>query len=185
MMRVKLIPGIIVLLCTVLLPGRGIAVSSIVLPGMTDGETVRSFSGETLSGEPLTLGSLLDGKDFLVVMFWGINCKPCLAEIALLSDLWENHEVRKRARVICVNTDGLDAKTLLDEMARKNIEVALPVVPDENQAITDSFVDGLIPLTVLIDRDRRIRLSILGAGSENVDLLRDMIIREEEEAGIR
>jgi hypothetical protein len=61
----------------------------------------------------------------------------------------------------------------------------LPVVPDENQAITDSFVDGLIPLTVLIDRDRRIRLSILGAGSENVDLLRDMIIREEEEAGIR
>jgi peroxiredoxin len=129
-----------------------------------------------LSGETATLDSLVEGKDRLVMVFWGVNCLPCLQEIEQLNREWEGPEFRRRLRMIAVNTDGLGAGALLKEMATREISIAFPVVTDEDHRITDTFVNGLIPLTVVIGKDRTVRKMFLGGGEETVDRVREEVL---------
>lgn len=152
--------------------GEGIVSSGV----RTAGEIVEPFSCEGLSGETITFESLLDGKDFLVIVFWGVNCGPCVQEFERLSAMWANPRFRQRAAMIAVNTDGRGAETLKDQMEERRIRIPFPVIPDEDQMITNAYVDGLIPLTVLIDRERRVRFSILGGGEEGTLLLERSIL---------
>lgn len=145
-------------------------------------EVALPFSARTLSGDELGLDALLRGKRYVVLTFWGLNCSPCLKEIARLNALWGNPSFREKAGMLAVNTDKVGPKRLVAEMAKRNIEIAFPVATDEGYEITNAYVNGIIPLTVLIDGDRRIRMSILGADPEELTVMEKIVLAAKGEA---
>lgn len=158
-------------LAAVALPAVG-----AIIDGPLGGREATPFRGKALSGAPLGLDELLGAREFLVLTFWGINCKPCLKEMELLGALWAKAPFRERANIIAVNADGLPADRLAEEMARRSIHVGYPVLPDEGRAVTGAYLNEVVPMTVLIDRSRRIVCTILGSNPNDVRRLEEIVM---------
>jgi thiol-disulfide isomerase/thioredoxin len=138
------------------------------------------FSGTTLDGRKLTFEALSEGRPYVVLVFFGVNCKPCQKEIALLNDCWRNEAFRDRARFYAINADGFDGRRLSAELERRKIKVDFPVIPDDNQVITNQYVDGIVPLTVVIGKKDRILLSVIGARIEKIRKIEELILAGKE-----
>ena len=169
----------IVLAFAVLVPATARCVGSTA---PADYPKASPFSCTTLSGERLAYESLAGGRPYLVLVFFGVNCKPCQKEIAQLNELVRNRAFREQAGVYAVNADGYPAGKLAAELKRREITVDFPVIPDDNQAITNLYVEGVVPLTVVIDRDGRILLSVVGARPESVRKIEKLILAGKETA---
>lgn len=135
-----------------------------------------SFSCTTLSGTKLTSDTLAEGRPYVVLIFFGVNCKPCQTKIAQLNAVWRNERFREKARIYAVNADGFDAARLSAEVAKRQISIDFPVVVDDNQVITNLYVDRIVPLTVVIGNRDRILLTSIGARVNSVRKIEEMIL---------
>lgn len=153
-------------------------VPAAVFPG-PEGEggfrRANSFAGSTLDGRVIALDSMYAGKPFVVLTFFGVNCIPCQKKIAQLNELFRDESFLASASLYAVNADGLAPDALRKELDRRKIKIDFPVVPDENQAITNLFVDGIVPLTIVIDNEYRIVMSTLGARPEAMKKMAEWI----------
>jgi peroxiredoxin len=138
------------------------------------------FACTTLAGREIPFGALAEGRPFVVLVFFGVNCKPCQKELAQIGDLLRNGAFREQASVYAVNADGFPAGKLAAEMAKRKISVDFPVVADDNQVITNLYVDGVVPLTVVIDREGNLRLTVVGARPEGVRKIERLILAGKE-----
>ncbi len=146
----------------------------------TDFEKAAPFSGMTLSGQKVTLETIRLGKPFAVLTFFGVSCIPCQKKMGQLNELWRDDRFREKTALYAVNADGLSAEKLVEEMARRNIKIDFPVIADDNQAITNLYVDGIVPLTVVIDNQDRVVISLVGARPEGARKMADHILAEQE-----
>jgi peroxiredoxin len=139
-----------------------------------------SFVFKTLEGEAIGPQSLFGDRPYVLLVFFGVNCLPCKKELAQVSDLWSKKSFRQKARIFAINADGLSPEKLKTEIEKRNIRIDFPVIPDENQVITNLYVSGIVPLTVLIDRQNRIVMSHLGARIESLRKLETRVMEYEE-----
>jgi hypothetical protein len=140
------------------------------------------FRGTTLSGKTILPETLFEGRPLAVLTFFGVNCIPCQKKIVQLNALWRNERLRECAVFYAINADGFNAEKLEKEIARRGIRIDFPVIPDEKQAITNLYVNGIVPMTVVIDKDFRVVLSTLGARPEMIKKLEDRILAQGKES---
>jgi len=135
--------------------------------GVKPGDAAPAFSGAATSGAPVESKDLLSRNRAVLLAFWGIRCSSCLEEIPSLRKIQE--EFREGTlQVVGVNVDGVDAATLKSLMEEEKIAMNYTVLADPDFKVADSFALTAAPLTVLIDREGKVRYSHYGykAGDE-------------------
>jgi peroxiredoxin len=98
----------------------------------------------------------LAGKRVLLLNFWGLRCGACLEEMPYLEVISKAY-ADKGLVVLGVDTDGVDAQTVLETLAEVKVSVSYPLLTDEEFKITDVYTNFLVPLTIVIDKGGVIR----------------------------
>jgi len=105
-----------------------------------------------LDGQPWDLAQLR-GK-VVVVNFWASWCGPCVAELPVLGGLAQRPAWRGKVAVVGVNyKESLD--TIKDFSGTRGI--AYPVLRDRSGEMFKAWTAGVMPTTILVDRQGRAR----------------------------
>ena len=108
-----------------------------------------SFELKTLQGTVIRSASL---KGRLVLLnFWATWCGPCKDEMPALGRLQERlHDEDFQLLTI---TSDLQAKAIRAFLSMVNVDI--PVLLDETQAVSNAYMARALPLSVLIGKDGR------------------------------
>lgn len=133
---------------------------------------------------PLALNDL-DGRRWslaelrgkvVVLNFWASWCEPCVTEIPTLSWLAETHAARGDLVVLGVNYQEHEGKV---RRFLQGVPVAYPVLLDRNGEAAKAWTSRIFPSTVLIGRDGRPVLTVIGeldwAGQQGERLLNPLL----------
>jgi len=113
-----------------------------------------------------TTGEMINSADFdgrvLLINFWATWCKPCREEMPMLSNLHDRLEARGFAVLGVAMDDVAQARSFIEELGIRypnavgGVDVMMMGSAYGNQA-------GLLPYSVLIDREGVVRWNSLGA----------------------
>ena len=142
------------------------AVALVALPvaaaaeGMGDqkfkpGDKAPEFAAKDLTGKEHKL-SAYAGKNVIMLNFWGLRCGACLEEMPYLE------EIQKKLGgnglvTLGVDTDGVDAQTVVETLQEVGVAVSYPLLTDEEFLVTDAYTNFLVPLTIVIDKGGVVR----------------------------
>jgi thiol-disulfide isomerase/thioredoxin len=118
------------------------------------------FTLKTLDGQEVTL-SKLKGK-VILLDFWATWCGPCRESIPHLVHLYKTYQ-KNGLEVIGMNMDRGNMNTVRHFVRSMDIPYPIGITPDHverNYGITG------LPVTILIDKEGRIREKIAGYTSE-------------------
>jgi len=108
-----------------------------------------------MDGSRTTLADY-EGKNVLIVNFWGLRCQNCIEEMPFLERL-NNKYGSKGLVILGVNTDGVDEKLLPKFMPQLPVKVSYPIIVDPSFALADAYQMMAAPLTIVIAKDGTIR----------------------------
>lgn len=128
----------------------------------------------------LTLSSL-DGQDWdlarlrgkvVVVNFWASWCEPCVHELPVLGALARRPEFKERVAVV-----GVNYKEPLDSIERFTAAhpIDYPVLRDRSGEMFKRWTQGVMPTTILVDRQGRARWRSAGEIGSDDTRLKDAI----------
>lgn len=158
---VRLLPPLLVLL---VLAGCGRSGPSAVDPagaeeGTEIGMTAPDFRLPRLDEAAETRLSDYRGKVVLLT-FWASWCGPCRSEIPALQDVWARHRESGFAVLgISIDQRRADAAGFLSSLGAP---VTYPMVLDTGSDVADRYGISSIPMTLLLDKQGRIRERHLG-----------------------
>jgi len=119
------------------------------------GDKAPDFTAKDLAGKEVKL-STYAGKNVVLLNFWGMRCGACLEEMPYLEEIAKKYSGQGLV-VLGVDTDGVDAKTVVETLAEVKVSVSYPLLTDEEFKVTDVYTNFLVPLTIIIDRGGVIR----------------------------
>lgn len=133
---------------------------------------VQAPSNRDLVGSPRpefrlgsSTGAIVTAADFsgstLLINFWATWCKPCLEEMPMLMELQEEYE-EAGLQVIGIALDDVQS---VREFVQK-LGITYPILVGEADVMGANLaygnVTGMLPYSVLVDRDGIIRWQYLG-----------------------
>ncbi|MCM2324786.1 MAG: TlpA family protein disulfide reductase, partial [Oligoflexia bacterium] len=121
--------------------------------GASVGATLPDFALEDLNGQKRNVSRL--GSKVLLINFWASWCDACIVEMPSIVELRRAYRDRG-FDVVAVNVDE-NAETVVPVLA-KRLGIDFPVYVDRDGSLSELFDVHAIPLTVLIDRDRKVLL---------------------------
>ena len=138
-------------LATLSSPQDGIAPGALGI-----GKAIPDFPLQDFKSGSTRFASALTGdKRVVMVNFWATWCEPCTTEMPTIVKLREAY-APKGFEVLAVNVDE-DPGEALTSTIRK-LKMDFPVYVDPDQKAADIFDVHAIPLTVILDRNRRVLL---------------------------
>jgi peroxiredoxin len=124
------------------------------------GDKAPDFALKDLAGKEFKL-SKYAGKNVVLLNFWGLRCGACLEEMPYLEEIWKRY-AGKGLAVWGIDTDGVDATTIVDTLKEVKVGVTYPLLVDPDFAVTDVYTNFLVPLTIVIDKGGVIRYIHVG-----------------------
>jgi thiol-disulfide isomerase/thioredoxin len=163
------------MLAAALLPAAGRA-ADVVLRPWPAAQPTPALKLVGLDGQPWDLAQL-HGK-VVVVNFWAGWCGPCVAELPVLGALAQRPAWRGKVAVVGVNyKESLDA--IKDFTGTRAIPY--PVLRDRSGAMFKAWTSGVMPTTILVDRQGRARwrsAGEIGAGDTGLQRSIDALLAE-------
>ena len=127
-------------------PGAAALASEIASGQAAPGFTLKSLSGKNLS--------LREYRGQVVMInFWATWCGPCRQEMPALNALYEKYR-SAGFMLFGVNVDAESANAA--QMAGK-LKVSYPILFDTDKKASALYQVNTMPMTVLVDRDGKIR----------------------------
>lgn len=127
------------------------------------GKQVPDFEMQTLDGKKISAAKLKG--NVVVINFWFTTCPPCVAEMPAFNKLVAEY---KNKKVTFLGMTFNDKKTVNDFLKKKPF--AVKIIPNAEK-MEDLF--GILehPVTLIIDKENKIRLAIAGStiGDKAVD----------------
>lgn len=124
------------------------------------GFTVRTFSGKHLSSKKLKGYSL-------VINFWNIHCKPCVAEMPALNKV---RKIYRKEKIVFLAATTDNEKTTL--MFLKKHPFLFEQVSNGNYFMKKVFLAGeIFPYTIFINRKGRIAKILIGGSLHNKETI--------------
>ena len=148
-MRIALLGALLVVVPTIF------AGSSLASSGLA-GQEAPDFALKSASGSNLRLSEYRG--DVVMINFWATWCGPCRQEMPLLNDLYARYN-RAGFSLLGVNIDDDSSRAL--EMAEE-LGVSFPVLFDDRKEVSKLYQVEAMPVTVLVDREGKVRHVHLG-----------------------
>jgi len=109
------------------------------------------FALKSTSGENLRLSEYRG--DVVMINFWATWCGPCRQEMPLLDELYSRYQrVGFNLLGVNIDDDAGRAMQMIDELG-----VSFPVLFDTRKEVSRLYDVQAMPVTVLVDREGRIR----------------------------
>ena len=115
------------------------------------GTEAPDFALKSTSGENLRLSEYRG--DVVMINFWATWCGPCRQEMPLLDELYTRYK-RVGFRLLGVNIDD-DSRRAVSMV--ETLGVNFPVLFDERKEVSKLYRVEAMPVTVLVDRQGKIR----------------------------
>jgi len=134
-----------------------LAVGGVLLvPGTADavGEAAPDFSLRDIDGNSVSL-SQFKGK-VVLVSFWATWCQPCQVEMPHLQRFYD--ELKGQGFVVLsISTDDARSASQVKPLIKRN-GYTFPVLLDKETAVVSQYNPAkVLPYSVILDRDHRIR----------------------------
>jgi peroxiredoxin len=129
--------------------------SSFASSGLA-GQEAPDFVLKSASGANMRLSEYRG--NVVMINFWATWCGPCRQEMPLLDDLYSRYE-RVGFSLLGVNIDDDSSRAM--EMAEE-LGVSFPVLFDERKEVSKLYQVEAMPVTVLVDREGKVRHVHLG-----------------------
>ena len=115
------------------------------------GQPAPDFALKSATGENLRLSEYRG--DVVMINFWATWCGPCRQEMPLLDELYSRYQ-RVGFNLLGVNIDDDSARAMkmIEELG-----VSFPVLFDSRKEVSELYDVEAMPVTVLVDREGRIR----------------------------
>jgi peroxiredoxin len=144
------------LLAAVVMAALGAAVPAGAESGFGEekfkvGDKAADFTTVDLDGAQVTLSSY-QGQKVVLLNFWGLRCGACIEEIPHLNVIHDKYK-DKGLVVLGVDTDGVDAETVVSTMKEVGLNPVYTILLDVEFTITDTYTNFLVPLNLVIDKD--------------------------------
>jgi len=111
----------------------------------------------------------------VLINFFATWCGPCLSELPLIDEVWEEHQHRNDFALLVIGRD----ETSDDVVAfRDKHQFTFPMAADPRGEVFSLFAHELIPRTFLIDRDGNVRLALTGFSRKEFAELRRVLDEE-------
>ncbi len=128
--------------------------------GVKEGEMAPDIAAVDMAGVTRTIKEHL-GKNVILLDFWSIYCVSCVQEMPQLAKFYEKY--KDKAFV----TYGIDLDTFSPKRVQKFIDgldfkIPYPVVIDDKRVIANAFGVSMLPTTIIIDRQGKIRMFHVG-----------------------
>ncbi len=123
----------------------GLASSSL------EGQVAPDFVLKSATGENLRLSEFRG--DVVMINFWATWCGPCRQEMPLLDDLYGRYQ-RVGFSLLGVNIDD-DSRRAMKMV--QELGISFPVLFDENKEVSKLYAVEAMPVTILVDREGRVR----------------------------
>ncbi len=120
---------------------------------LEEGRALPDFELPTFQGETVRLSSLQ--KKVVLVNFWATWCEACMVELPSIVRLREAYSA-KGFEVLLINVDE-NPQAVIPKVLNK-MGIKFPVYWDEGQKLAELFGVEAIPLTVLLDENRKVLL---------------------------
>ena len=142
-------------------------ISAILLAShLVSAQTLPDVKVEDISGETVSIRSVVKDKP-AIISFWGVTCKPCIAELNALNDVMEDWLTQVDFDIIAVSVD--DSRFLARAKSRtQGYGWQFHCVFDKNQDLKRAMNVSLTPQTFIVDKSGQIVYSHSGytPGSE-------------------
>ena len=126
------------------------AASSLASSGL-EGQPAPDFALKSSSGANLRLSEYRG--DVVMINFWATWCGPCRQEMPLLDELFTRYQrVGFNLLGVNIDDDSRRAMKMIDELG-----VSFPVLFDARKEVSKLYEVEAMPVTVLVDREGRIR----------------------------
>lgn len=123
------------------------------------GSKLQSFSATDQTGKKHSLDSLMKDKKGLVLNFWFSSCTGCVAEMPYLVKL---HPQLTKEKIGLIGINSIDNASITGRTSKKNNLPYPTLGGDGSKGITKQVSVTAYPVTVVIDKDRKVVDAILG-----------------------
>ena len=140
---------------TLAIPGAARAESALGKDKFKVGDVAPDFAIRDITGKEVKISDFA-GKKVILLNFWGLRCGACLEEMPYLEAIHKQYS-GKGLVTLGVDTDGVDAQTVIDTMKDVEASASYQILVDPEFKATDLYTNFLVPLTIIIDKGGVIR----------------------------
>ena len=144
--------GILILFC---IPANGSAASLKVGDKAPAWKPLADMKGEIRSLEDHL------GKDVIMLDFWSIYCVSCIQEMPSLVALYDKYK-DKGFITFGVDLDSFSPRRVEKFIKGLNFEITYPVIIDRKRQIAMAYKVGMLPTTIIIGKDGKVKLFHIG-----------------------
>ena len=113
-----------------------------------------------MNGEVRSLEDHL-GKDVIMLYFWSIYCVSCIQEMPSLVALYDKYK-DKGFITFGVDLDSFSPRRVEKFIKGLNFEITYPVIIDRKRKIATAYKVGMLPTTIIIGKDGKVKLFHIG-----------------------
>jgi thiol-disulfide isomerase/thioredoxin len=117
-------------------------------------------------------------EKILVLEFWSSTCIPCLKQVKMISPVYEYYKNSGDVEVVAVNIGSDDYETALQSQLKQ--QMTMPSFFDGNKLFSEQLDLNLIPVLIIVDKNKHIRWKHVGYYKEEIGILNERIIEEVE-----
>jgi cytochrome c biogenesis protein CcmG, thiol:disulfide interchange protein DsbE len=131
----------------------------------------------SLENKPIDIATLPNGGRPIVIVFFDTSCKPCLAELNVIADTYEDWMDETGVKLVAIALDDEKNVAKVEVYVRAK-EWSYEVYLDTDQKLASALAITIRPTTVIIDREKNIvwRQSGFQPGDENTILEKVRVI---------
>jgi peroxiredoxin len=142
--------------------------------GLKVGEPAPAWSGTTMDGKELS-SAQLKGNSVVMLDFWSIYCASCVEEMGKLVDVYA--ELQSKGLVIVgVNLDSFGVKRVEKFMQGMQKKLNFPVIIDKDRKIATSMQAMVLPTTIIIGADGKVKFYHVGYKPGDENHLRTLVL---------
>ena len=126
------------------------------------------FEVNHLNGDKTILSKHLSKDGYTIISFWATWCKPCIEELNVFNDLYEDWQAEYGTEILAVSQDNVRSVDQLKSFVRVR-DWQFPILSDVNGNAQRQFSFSRIPYLIILDKNKKIVYRSTGyvAGSED------------------
>ena len=140
-----------------------------------EGDVAPVFTGQDLKGISRNLQDHI-GKDVIMLDFWSIYCVSCVQEMPKLVELHKKYRDQGFA-AFGIDLDSFSIRRVKRFVAGLDYDVSYPIIVDRKREIAGAYKVGVLPTTIFIGKDGKVKLFHIGYKPGNEDEFDNLIKR--------